>query len=88
MSVCCCRRRRNRGEPRTRHRPSEVRGRGGLMYDVICSRLSACMLYRTVLEATAWPWPAALWFGCPHRCLTDTTGVNISHRVYGGGLWW
>lgn len=65
-------------------------GRGRLMYDVICRRLSACVLYWTVLEAVAGPWQRGgeLWFGRPHRCLTDTTGVNISHRDFGGGLWW
>lgn len=57
------------------------------MYDVICSLLSACVLYWTVLEAVAGPWQGELWFGCPYRCLTDTTGVNISHRDYEGGLW-
>ena len=58
------------------------------MYDVIRSRLSACVLYWPVLEAAAGPWRGALWFGCPYGCLADTTGVDISHGDYGRGLWW
>lgn len=57
------------------------------MYDVIRSRLSARVLYWSVAEAVAGPWRGRLWLGRPYRCLTDTTGVNISHRDYEGGLW-
>lgn len=58
------------------------------MYDVICRHLSACLLYCAALEAVAGAWRGQLWFGCPYRCLTDTTGVNISHHGHGAGLWW
>lgn len=51
-----------------------------LWCDVICSRLSACALCWTALEVEAGLWQAAMWFGCPCRCLTDTPGVNISHH--------
>lgn len=43
------------------------------------------MFNQTVSEAIAGLWQQVLWFGCPYRCLTDTTGVDISHQDNGGG---
>lgn len=33
-----------------------------------------------VFEAAGGPWHTELWSGPPHRCLTDTAGVNVSHN--------